>query len=48
MLVSQDNPFPLPILSTHGETTADKALQVGFKILAVVRGVGVEDVYISL
>ncbi|KAJ8397113.1 hypothetical protein AAFF_G00009670 [Aldrovandia affinis] len=36
--VGQDNPFPLPILPIHGETTQDIAMQVdmGFKILALV------------
>ena len=45
--VGQDIPFPLPILPIHGETTEDIAMQVdmGFEILASVRGVGVEDVY---
>ncbi|QQP51201.1 Hypothetical protein FKW44_012475, partial [Caligus rogercresseyi] len=39
--------FPLPILSIHRETTEDIAMQVdmGFEILASVRGVSVEDVY---
>ena len=45
--VGQDNPFPLPILPIHGETTEDIAMQVdmGFEILASVRGVSVEEVY---
>ncbi|KAJ8411822.1 hypothetical protein AAFF_G00154600 [Aldrovandia affinis] len=45
--VGQDNPFPLPILPIHGETTQDIAMQVdiGFEILALVRGVSFEDVY---
>ncbi|QQP38893.1 Hypothetical protein FKW44_019596 [Caligus rogercresseyi] len=45
--VGQDSPFPLPILSIHRETTEDIAMQVdmGFEILASVRGVSVEDVY---
>ena len=45
--VGQDNPFPLPILPIHGETTQDIAMQVdmGFEILASVRGVSAADVY---
>lgn len=45
--VGQDNPFPLPILPIQGETTQDIAMQVdmGFEILALVRGGSVEDVY---
>ena len=38
---------PLPILPIHGVTTEDIAFQVdmGFEILALVKGVSVEDVY---
>jgi hypothetical protein len=45
--VGQNNPFPLPILSIHGETTEDIAMQVdmGFEILASVRGVSAKEVY---
>ena len=45
--VGQDVPFPLPILGISGETTEDIALQVdmGFEILAAVKGVKVEEVY---
>ena len=45
--VGQDSPFPLPILSIDGETTEAIAMQVdmGFEILAAVRGVKVEEVY---
>ena len=45
--VGQESPFPLPILSIDGETTEDIARQVdmGFEILAAVKGVKVEDVY---
>eukprot|EP00058_Branchiostoma_floridae_P018115 XP_002603604.1 hypothetical protein BRAFLDRAFT_93148 [Branchiostoma floridae] len=45
--VGQETPFPLPILPIHGETTEDIAMQVdmGFEILASVRGVSAEDVY---
>ncbi|KAI9548371.1 hypothetical protein NQZ68_010593 [Dissostichus eleginoides] len=45
--VGQDSPFPLPILPIHRETTEDIAMQLdmGFEILASVRGVSVEDVY---
>ena len=45
--IGQGNPFPLPILPIHGEKTQDIAMQVdmGFEILASVRGVCVEDVY---
>jgi hypothetical protein len=27
--IGRDNPFPLPILSLHGESTAENAMQVG-------------------
>ena len=45
--IGQDSPFPLPILSIDGESTEDIAMQVdmGFEILAAVRGVKVEEVY---
>ena len=45
--IGQDLPFPLPILPICGETTQDIALQVdmGFEILAKVKGVSVEQVY---
>ena len=45
--IGQDIPFPMPILPIHGETTEDIARQVdlGFEILAAVRGVSVKQVY---
>lgn len=45
--VGQNLPFPLPILPIAGEKTEDIAMQVdmGFEILAAVRGVKVEEVY---
>ena len=44
--IGQENAFPLPILQIYGETTEDIAMQVdmGFEILALVRGVSVKDV----
>ena len=45
--VGQDCPYPLPILSIHGETTEDIAMQVdmGMEMVAAVRGVKVEEIY---
>ncbi|KAH3729443.1 hypothetical protein DPMN_055414 [Dreissena polymorpha] len=45
--VGQNCPFPLPILPIHQATTEDIAMQLDmrYKILALVRGVSVEDVY---
>ena len=45
--IGQENAFPLPILPIYGEKTEDIAMQVdmGFEILALVRGVSVKDVY---
>ena len=45
--VVQDCPYPLPILSIHGETTEDIAMQVdmGMEMVAALRGVTVEEIY---
>ena len=45
--VGQDCPYPLPILSIHGETTEDIAMQVdmGMEMVAAVRGVKVKEIY---
>ena len=45
--VGQDCPYPLPILTIHGETTEDIAMQVdmGMEMVAAVRGVKVEEIY---
>ena len=45
--IGQENAFPLPILPIYGEQTKDIAMQVdmGFEILALVRGVSVKELY---
>ena len=45
--VGQNCPYPLPILSIHGETTENIAMQVdmGMEMVAAVRGVKVEEIY---
>ena len=45
--IGQENPFPLPVLPIHGVKTEDIAFHVdmGLEILALVKGVSVEDVY---
>ena len=45
--VGQDCPYPLPILSIHGEAMEDIAMQVdmGMEVVAAVRGMKVEEIY---